>query len=326
MDLNINVKIPAIEKLLDYTACGIGSVAGPMLKYWKAQQESKAKLITANAEADSLRITAKAQSEARNILITQGLSITGELNITDTIEQRIQFQEEKRQRNIESVVTQAALQLGDKVVENSETDLDWTARFFNDVQDVSSEELQFFWAKVLAGEVERKGSISIRALSILKNIDRDTASLFKRLCSVSMFLLSIEGKGDLDARVCSLGESAGLNSLEPYGLNFTALNILNEHGLIIPEYDTLATYGIPLEPAKGQEPTSLLLRFRLQNRHWVLDPINNRDPSKNIEVSGVAMTRSGIELANVVELEPMEQFVRDLGNYLKKIDLQLKEI
>ena len=50
---------------------------------------------------------------------------------------------------------EAARQLGDKSVANSDPDHDWTARFFNGVQDVSSKEMQLLWAKVLAGEVER---------------------------------------------------------------------------------------------------------------------------------------------------------------------------
>ena len=29
--MDVNIKVPALEKLLDYAASGIGSVAGPML-------------------------------------------------------------------------------------------------------------------------------------------------------------------------------------------------------------------------------------------------------------------------------------------------------
>ncbi len=31
MDIDIKLNIPALEKLMDYTVSGIGSVAGPML-------------------------------------------------------------------------------------------------------------------------------------------------------------------------------------------------------------------------------------------------------------------------------------------------------
>ena len=324
MDVNINVNVPAFDKLLDYAACGIGSVAGPMLASWRARRESKAKLVTAKGEADSLRIIAEAQSEARKSLISQNLSITGELEIANTIEQRIQFQEEKRQRNIESVVAQAALQLGDKVVVDSKADLDWTARFFNDVQDVSSEDMQLLWAKVLAGEVERTGSMSIRTLGILKNIDQATASLFKRFCSACLFL-SPDGKVVIDARVCSLEGSAASNSLQSYGLSFSALNVLNEHGLIIPDYNSWMGYKLSIRTAIDSKSMSLLIPFKFQNRHWIFDPTNKRDSSKEFKISGVALNRSGIELARVVELEPMDKYAQELDNYFQKNNLQMTE-
>ena len=40
--VDVNVKVPALEKLLDYTASGIGAVAGPMLAPWKARKEAEA--------------------------------------------------------------------------------------------------------------------------------------------------------------------------------------------------------------------------------------------------------------------------------------------
>ena len=42
MDLNIKVSVPAIEKLVDYTASGIGSVAGMMLTPARARKEAEA--------------------------------------------------------------------------------------------------------------------------------------------------------------------------------------------------------------------------------------------------------------------------------------------
>ena len=104
------------------------------------------------------------------------------MNISDTVTQRIRFQEEKRQRNIESVVRQAAEELEGKAVPDEEPDHDWTARFFGEVQDVSSEEMRKLWGKILAGEVERPGSTSIRTLTVLKNLTQPDAQLFSIFC------------------------------------------------------------------------------------------------------------------------------------------------
>ena len=80
--------------------------------------------------------------------------------------------------NICAVVGHAAMRLENKEVPNDEPDHDWTARFFNDVQDVSSEKMQVLWGRILSGQVERPGSSSLRTLGVLRDLDKDTANLF----------------------------------------------------------------------------------------------------------------------------------------------------
>ena len=244
--MEIKVSIPAIEKLVDYSASGIGSVAGPMVASWKARQEANAKVLEAKGEVDAQKILvegqaatmgiiATAQASARSVLVSPDANVRGELDLSTMVRQRIQFQEEKRQSNIESVVRQAASELGDKHVEDHEPDHDWTARFFNDIQDVSTKETQRLYARILAGEVERPGSTSTKTLSILTNLDRPTATLFRTLCSACMSLFADTDRV-LEARVLSLGGDASQNALKKFGLSFDSLNVLNEHGLVIADY------------------------------------------------------------------------------------------
>ena len=104
--MNVTVSIPGIEKLVDHVASGIGSVAGPMLAPWTAEREARAKQIAAAGEARTLLIQATAQAEAREILLSRDDPVSGSLDISDRVRQRIRFQERKRQENIESVVSQ----------------------------------------------------------------------------------------------------------------------------------------------------------------------------------------------------------------------------
>ena len=323
--MDINVNIPALEKLCDYAASGIGSIAGPILAPWKARREAQVKKIVAKAEADALVVLAEAQAEARKTLISQDSTFTAELDIANTVSQRIQFQEEKRQKNIESVVKQAASQLGDKEVPDNEPDHDWTARFFNEAQDVSSEEMQSLWAKVLAGEVERAGSTSIRTLSILKNLDQATAHLLRKFCSACIFFCP-DGKTILDARVPSLGGNAATNALQAYGFDFGNLNILNEHGLIISDYNSWRDYKMSIGVTLDSNSSLLRIPFIFQNRHWILVPTDQGRDNKEYRLSGVALTHSGCELARIVELESMDKFAQDLINYFQKSNFQMTEI
>ena len=102
-------------------------------------------MIHAEGEAVVLSIQAQAQAEARRLLVADRGLVTGEIELGDAIRQRIEFQERKRQANIVAVVDQAALELGDSSVPEVEPNHDWTARFFGEVQDVSSEDMQVLW-------------------------------------------------------------------------------------------------------------------------------------------------------------------------------------
>ena len=325
VNVNLHITVPAMEKLLDYTASGVGSVAGAMLAPVKAHLEATAKRITAHGKADSLRIIASAQSDARSTLISPDYIIEGEIDIAQKINQRIQFQEEKRQRNIESVVRQAATELGDKEVPDNETDHDWTARFFGEVQDVSSEEMQSLWAKVLAGEIERPGSTSIHTLSILRNLSLATAVVFSRLCSACVSV-SFEGYFS-DMRVPSLGSNAATNALQPYGINFSTLNLLNEHGLIISDYNSWFDYNVSIEPwSSTTRLNQMVSPFSFQGKYWVLSPTTERAANKEFRLSGVALTSSGRELSQVVDLEVMDSYAGALAKFFSSQNLQMTEV
>ena len=183
--VDLNLKVPAIEMLLKYTASGIGAVAGSMLGPWRARQAATVRRIEAAAEGDSLKLIADAQAEARQSLVEPNNAGSGILEIAPDggITQRIEFQEKKRQANIASVIRNAAAELDDKEVSEHEPDPDWTARFFDCVQDVSSEDMQKLWSQVLSGEVEGPGRTSLRTLDILRNTTTKDAQKFQELCS-----------------------------------------------------------------------------------------------------------------------------------------------
>lgn len=161
--------------------------------------------------------------------------------------------------------------------------------------------MQSLWAKVSAGEIERPGSVSIRGLIILRNLDQATAKLFQKLCSCCM--VTIVAGHILDARVLSLGRSAGENSRQQFGVSFRELNILNEHGLIINDYnswyDMKMCVGIST-PGLGQQNAILRIPFRFEDRHWVLVPSDQRALGSEYRLSGVALTQAGKDLSQIV--------------------------
>ena len=334
--LNINLNSRAIEKLIDYVASGIGSTASFVFSRMVARRDAEARLISAEGKsranialaeshADTMRIISKAQADARSTLISPEAVVGGEVSFGDLVEQRIQFQEQKRQFNIGSVVQQAALELEGKEVQDHQPDHDWTARFFSDVQDVSSEQMQAIWAKILAGEVAKPGSTSIRTLSILKNLNQDIASLFTKFCCMCVFL-----RYDLktyDARAPILGNYNEGNALRDFGIGYGHLNLLNEHGLIVSDYDSWRDINCCItEWPDGQEKAKAIFPFEFQGKRWVLNPTASRNAEREFKLHGVALTVSGEELAMVVEAELNEAFANKLKEFFSTRQLQMVEV
>ena len=334
--MDMGMLTPALSKLADYAASGIGSVAGPMLASWRARREADAKLIAAQGEADSLeilaggqseaiKIIAEAQVEARQMLVSPNSIVQGEIEFSETVKQRIQFQEEKRKRNIEAIVTKAAWELSHGHVQDHEPDHDWTARFFNDIQDVSAEEMQTLYARILAGKVEKPGSTSVRTLSILRNIDQATARLFKNFCSLCVSI-RLNGNEFMDARVPHLGDYRDGNSLKEFGLEYGKLNILNEYGLITSEYnswyDIQSSIGLALPEAQHL----LHIPVYFQGKYWILVAKSAGVQGREFRLHGVALTKSGQELSRIIDVEPAGHFSQQLRAYFEKNNLKMIEV
>lgn len=93
------------------------------------------------------------------------------------------IREERQFNNIASIYANAAQEL--QMIENIDktpVDPDWSARFFDYAQDISDEEAQIIWAKILAGEIIKPGSFNKRTLSVLRNIETFEAKWFAGIC------------------------------------------------------------------------------------------------------------------------------------------------
>ena len=338
--MDIGTLVAGISKLADYAASGIGSIAGPMLASWKVRQETNAKLIAAKGEAEAqkvlaegqahtMQIIASAQADARAVLVSPDATVQGQLDFGTAVTQRIQFQEQKRLSNIATVLGHAVQDLGDREVQDHEVDHDWTARFFTDVQDVSSEEMQQLWAKILAGEVQRLGSTSFRTLSILKNLDRGTARLFRGLCSARMTPQIGLGGGGVERAgnefILSLDGRAANNSLKEYGLSYTTLNRLNEHGLIVPEYDSELQHMVT-DAGLDKSPRWISIAHGFQGRNWVLTPIDQRQGDQTIKLHVILLTNAATELARVVDIEPMLEYEQAVADFFEQKGFHMLEI
>ena len=306
-DFNLNVK--AVEKLLDYTASGVGAIAGPILAPWRASREGKERLIAARADADIRRIEAEseaetspiiaqARSQALQYLMSPDADVRGTVEVTRRdIVQRVEYQERKRLANVRSVVEDAADELGDKEVPDHESDPDWTARFFNEVQDVSSEDMQKIWAKILAGEVESPGRTSLRTLDTLRDMTKKDAKMFTDICDFVIgndFVFYDDSIKGFEA------------------LNYSNLLHLQDCGLINvgPNLVKEFTWGENKQ-------------FVLMYHGGALSVTGNSDNDGTLIVPDILLTTAGKELSQFVQCSLHMEYLQAFSSFLNSKNCQL---
>ena len=69
-----------------------------------------------------------------------------------------------------------------------------------------------------------------------------------------------------------------------------------------------------------------VIPFRFQGKYFILSPTRERDPKEQFRVSGVALTRSGVELSRIVDLETVDTYDRALAAYFRSKHLRLKAV
>ena len=210
---------------------------------------------------------------------------------------------------------------------------DWLNNFETEARQKSTKEMQLHFGRILAGKIRKPGSYSIKAVKLLSELEQDTAALFKKFCSACV-VVGVLGTPNseqvFDARVLSLGDSLGSNTLSRYGLGLDQLNILNEYSLItsgdIPLYDynlvSLYDYNLCIE----YEDNPVLLPFRHQGKYWILLPTSERDNNPEFKLSGVMLSRVGRELFHIVDQDPMPEYTEDLKKFFAGQKLQMVEV
>ena len=202
---------------------------------------------------------------------------------------------------------------------------DWLNVFESEAAQMSSEQMQILFGKILAGEIREPTSFSIKTVRLMSQLDNQAASLFRRLCSLSISLRIPGAKSGgglhiFDARVPAFGNAAS-NSLQDFGLNFGALNILNEYGLIISDYNSYMDYQLSVvsEKRSGWPLT-------YQAEKWVFVPITVPQPGNELRIHGVSFSQAGKELLPVVEITPNEKYTSALNSFFERTGMTMTKL
>lgn len=175
-------------------------------------------------------------------------------------------------------------------------DFDWFMRFFDTAGNVSNEEMQRLWAKILSNEIENTGSFSLRAIETLKNMNQYEASLLQHLAH---FVLT---EPDGTKFVLSTANDLGVDINEKYGLTKADLITLEECG-ILNSLRNDNRIGLESNPC-GIWSENILLILKLKNSDGGLF---------SYKYSGYSLTKSACQLLAVVDSEPNDEYLLDIG-------------
>lgn len=207
----------------------------------------------------------------------------------------------------------------EELPKNEEISEDWLNIFEKEASNKSSDEMRLLFGKILAGEIAKPKSYSIKTIKIIAQLDNRAANLFQTYCSLSISLQA--GSHIIDGRVVSLEGSAGSNALKEYGLSFGNLNVLQEYGLIISDYNSYTGYL----PCIANERNQVAFPFKHQGKLFGLVPQDDKKID-DLNLHGVALSNSGKELLNIVDITPSIKYTNDLAEYFKKRGLKMVEI
>jgi len=287
------------------------------------------------AHLEGIASEKRAETQARiNIINTGAKQISEQMNI-DPEYAKIAVKKYgnriiRERVNLDMISEKAALELkkdsSSNIENNEETTLekdiseDWLNSFEKEASEKSSEEMQDLFSKILAGEIKKPSTFSIKSVKTLSQLDNEVARLFQTICSLC---ISLKYDGDIiDARVVSLSGTAASNSLQQYGLNFSNLNILEEYGLIISDYNSYMDYAssvINLEE-------STCLPFEYNSNSFVLINDNLENTTKELKLSGIGLTKTGKELFSIIDSLENQRYTKDFFEFFKRQKLTMKKI
>jgi Protein of unknown function (DUF2806) len=268
-------------KLIDAVRDGIGTLYEPRGIRQKAKADAEAAVFLAEGRGKAMDLEARTR-------------------------ERILAREAKRQKNIEAILEKTEKELPETASEEPVAE-DWTARFFDECKDVGNEELQRLWAKLLAGEIERPGSFSLRTLALVKVLRKEDADLFTRFCSCcwmiggSMSSLVFENDGAFD----------------PSDLSFEQLTHLQTLDLI--RFESLTGFSLNFKTAL----TRAMLPAIYYGKHYLL---TMPEGVKQLDTGKVMLTFIARELAPVAGSQPDEQYRTRMIEKWRQANIEVKEL
>lgn len=266
------VMVQPTMKLLDMCGSAIGTVYEPrhIRKLADAEAYKIKQLGSTITESDNLPIA----YENGNI----SMSTVNFEDFAKRAEFRAKYQLLQEQNNIEHVVRDAYNALeGLPEIPNDPIDEDWSTRFFNIAKEIKTEDMQKIWGQILAGEIVRPGSFSMRTLETIRNISRTEAQTFQKIVPLII-------RSDREYLISSDDE---IN--KDFDVTYEDIILLDECGLILSTGALSYNMHIPHAHKSYVYTDSLVAIF---------EGISEKE--EKISIGVFVLTKAGRELYNIL--------------------------
>ncbi|MBE7414363.1 MAG: DUF2806 domain-containing protein [Deltaproteobacteria bacterium] len=209
----------------------------------------------------------------------------------------------RREINISKALLQAEEELEQNPQEPMEKNIDedWLYRWRDYASNVSVEELQSIWGRLLAGEIKAPGSFSLRTLDFLKSISKSDAESITNLLRFAI------------ANVVFRGDKELLNN---ENLTFDFLLEMQELGLISGVETSLESTFNSVD--KNRFVVALL-------SHGKVLVAKHDDPIKKLKLKPICkISTLGQQILNLGKFEPHEKYLHKVGESIKNQGFEIE--
>ena len=265
----------AVKALSEFT----GTLIEPKLIVARAKAQKEARELLSDKTADTANLPIKLNAE--NLCIEERAEVTQK------------HRSVVKQKNMETITGYACQELlGDSDVSSNPLDETWATRFFDMASDISDDEMQRIWGKILAGEIKHPNTYSLRTLEALRNMTADEARLFHK---VSRLLFRY------DDLIFIFIPSKLMNRFDVY---FQDLMTLEECGLMSTH---IISFGLDFPNGNVDR-----ISYEDNSIHFTRDT-----DSREVRLPVYPLTRTGTQIYNLFVKEPNHEYFEAVVAELK---------
>jgi uncharacterized repeat protein (TIGR03899 family) len=285
----IKIEGKPIEKLIETIGKGVGTLYRP-------------RAIRKEAEAKAYEI--EIIERAKNKAIAEGKEI--DVDVYQRIQEKILHKETKRQINIDNISQIAAEQLSqEKNVSEEPVDDDWATRFFNIVEDISDDEMQKLWGRILAGEIKHPKSYALRTLELLKNLSKYEAEIFTKIANIKLIVAN---------KHIIYNNDRGVFLENEFGITFSDILLLKELGLIVSQDN--------LEFSLSETNKTKSISLIEYGKKGIALHRAEDTPKQSIQV--LVFTRTGIELSKLINPATNINYIEKICSCFKHQNVEIE--